>query len=70
MDPIPAQVLVNNIHAQGIEAGIHHLRMVESNRGINIDRKEALYQIILAAQEADCSNLAAAAIVIYEGTQN
>ena len=69
MDPIPAQETVNLVHTLGIEAAVSRLRMIASNQGKDSSPKEALYQVIVAAQKADCPVLAATACVMYE-TQN
>ncbi|MCX5785687.1 MAG: hypothetical protein NTX59_08350 [Elusimicrobia bacterium] len=60
MDPIPPQILVAHIHRTGIESALRRLKAEGK------DHKDALYEIIEAAKEADCAALFAAACSMYE----
>ncbi len=59
-----ALVLVAHVHRTGIESAVRRLRAEGKND------KDALYEVIQAAQTADCPDLAAAACAIYEALQN
>ncbi len=60
----PAQVFVADVHHAGIESVLRRLRAEGK------DTKDALYEIIMAAQKADCPALATTACTMYETTQD
>jgi len=60
MDKTTALVLVAHMHRTGIESAMRRLKMDGK------DTKDALYEIITAAKEADCPALMATACIMYE----
>jgi len=60
MDKTTALVLVSHVHRTGINSAVRRLRAEGKSE------KDALYEVILAAQETDHPALLAAACSMYE----